>query len=50
MQPPSHGYALVSFAILRSTLDCLRGSKTKRRTVNIQENDLRLDNVTPVIM
>ena len=36
-------------AILRSTLHCLRGSRSKRRTVNIQENDLRIENVSPVI-
>ena len=34
----------VSFAILRSALVCLRGSRSKRRTTpNIQETDLELE-------
>lgn len=33
----------VSFAILRSALLCLRGSRTIRRTTNIQETDFDLD-------
>ena len=34
----------VSFAILKSALVCLRGSRSKRRTtLNIQETDLELD-------
>ena len=40
MQLPSHDYAKVCFAILQSAFFFLRGSNTKRRTVNIQENDL----------
>ena len=36
--------ARVSFAILRSALVCLRGSRTRRRTIpNIQETDLELE-------
>ena len=36
--------ARVSFAILRSALVCLRGSRSKRRTTpNIQETDLELE-------
>ena len=34
----------VSFAILRSAMVCLRGSRSRRRsTPNIQENDLELE-------
>ena len=34
----------VSFAILRSALTCLRGSRSRRRTIpNIQESDLELE-------
>ena len=35
----------VSFAILRSTLLCLRGSRTPKRTIrsNVQEADFELD-------
>ena len=34
----------VSFAILRSALVCLRGSRSRRRTTpNIQETDLELE-------
>ena len=34
----------VSFAILRSALTCLRGSRSRRRTIpNIQETDLELE-------
>ena len=34
----------VPFAILRSALVCLRGSRTRRRTIpNIQETDLELE-------
>ena len=34
----------VSFAILRSALVCLRGSRSRRRTIpNIQESDLELE-------
>ena len=36
--------ARVSFAILRSALVCLHGSRTRRRTIpNIQETDLELE-------
>lgn len=43
MRPRSHGFALKSFAFLRSALLCLRGSRTKGRTLNLQENDLSVD-------
>ena len=33
----------VAFAILRFVLVCLRGSRSRRRTTNIQETDLELE-------
>ena len=37
--------AKVSFAILRSALLCLRGSRTRRRRINdIQDRDLEVEN------
>ena len=46
MLPLTHG--LVSFAILRSALVCLRGSRSRRRaTPNIQEIDLELEVSVP---
>ena len=38
--------AKVSFAVLRSALLCLRGSRTKRRTGNIQDTDFGIENVS----
>ena len=38
--------AKVSFAILRSALLCLRGSRGRRRNVDLQETDIRIENVT----
>ena len=37
-------------AILRPALPCLTGSRAKRRTVNIQVNDLNIENITAGIM
>ena len=42
--------AKVSFPILRSVLCLLRGSRTKRQTVNIQEKDLNIKNLTAATM
>ena len=33
----------VSFAILRTALVCLRGTRSRRRKTNVQENDLEID-------
>ena len=40
----------VCFAILPSALCCLRGSRTKRKTVKVQKNDLSVENVMAAIM
>ena len=36
----------VSFAILRSSLLCLRGSRGRRKNVLHQDTDIRIENVT----
>ena len=33
----------VSFAILRTALVCLRGTRSRRRKTNVQENDLEIE-------
>ena len=33
----------VSFAILRTALVCLRGTRSRRRKSNVQENDLEIE-------
>ena len=33
----------VSFAILRTALVCLRGTRSRRRKANVQENDLKIE-------
>ena len=33
----------VSFAILRTALVCLRGTRSRRRMTNVQENDLEIE-------
>ena len=38
--------AKVSFAILRSALLFLRGSRGRRRNVDLQDTDIRIKNVT----
>ena len=38
--------AIVSFGILRSALLCLRGSRGRRRNVDLQDTDIRIENVT----
>ena len=38
--------AKVSFAILRSALLCLRGSRGRRRNVPLEDTDIRIENVT----
>lgn len=50
IQPPSHGYALKSpMPIFMIGITTLRGSRTKRRIVNFQENDLSTENMTATI-
>ena len=34
---------MVSFAILRTALVCLRGTRSRRRKTNVQENDLEIE-------
>ena len=41
--------AKVSFAVLRSALLCLRGSRRRRRNVPLQDTDIRIENVTAKI-
>lgn len=50
MRPLSHGYGPNSPDLCHFTIGllCLRGSRTKRRTVDIQENDLSIENVKEV--
>ena len=38
--------AIVSFGIQRSALLCLRGSRGKRRNVDLQDTDIIIENVT----
>ena len=35
-----------SFAILRSVLLCFRGSRGRRRNVDLQDTDIKIENVT----
>ena len=38
--------AKVSFAILRSALLCLRGSRGRRRKSDLQDTDIKIESVT----
>lgn len=50
MQPLSHGYVLKSPLPFYNQHYSARSSRTKRRTVKIQEVDLGFENVTAAIM